>query len=613
VVGRLYQQFALTIAFSVLISAFNALTLTPALCALILKPRTEKKPGLLKKFFDAFNVMFEKFTNGYVKLSEIFVHRWIKSLLFLLILTLGLVFLLLRIPKGFIPIEDQGYFFINAQLPDAASLQRSDELLKKVEDILARTPGVQGRTTVGGFSMLTHTSASYYGFMFVNLTHWDERKDPSMHANEIINRINIEFQKLPEAVVFAFPPPGIPGLGTTGGLDFMLQDRSGGDVDYLQKNLDRFMAEIRKRPEIASVSTMFRSDVPQVYADVDRDKVTKMGADIRDVYAALQTYLGGYYINDFNKYGRQWKVFMEAEPESRTSVDKIGQFYVRNQTGDMIPLSTMVNMKTHHGPEYTMRYNLFRSAEILANPAPGYSTGQAIEAMEQTATQTMPFGMGFDWTGMTLQEKRSAGTSTPIFILAVVFVFLILAALYESWSLPFSVLLGTPIAVFGAIVGLMGRFSPFDIFAQIGVVMLVGLAAKNSLLRVQFSKAALDEGMLPLQAALAGGERRLRPIIMTALAFILGCVPLWTATGAGAMQRRSLGTTVISGMATSTVVEIFLVPVLFFVVETISHKLKGHPNVSNLLPAEKLGIQKTLEQLEAGKEGKDGFQGGADK
>lgn len=600
VVGRLYQQFALTIAFSVLISAFNAITLTPALCALLLKPRQAHHKGPLYFLFDKFNRGFEKITHGYVKLSEMFVHHYVRSFGLLFVITASLFVMYERIPKGFIPIEDAGYFYVNMQLPDASSLKRTDIVLRKIEQIMAKTPGVDGTTTVGGFSIVTHMSAPYYGFQFIKLTDWDQRQKPGMNANEIIERLNEEFMKIPEAVVFAFPPPAIPGLGTTGGLDFMLQDRSGGTVDYLQQNLEKFMAEAKKHKEIASLQTMFRATVPQVFADVDRDKVTKLGVEIGDVYLTLQTFLGGYYINDFNKFGRQWKVFIQADEQSRTSTDKIGLFFVRNNQGTMIPLSTFVQMKSLHGPEFTTRYNLFRSAEILANPAEGYSTGQAIEALESTAASSMPMGMGYDWTGMTLQEKRSAGTAGPIIALAIAFVFLILAAQFESWSLPFSVLMGTPVAVCGAVVGLMGRDTPLDVFGQVGIIMLVGLAAKNSILRVTFSKQGLDEGMKPLEAALAGGERRLRPIVMTALAFILGCVPLWSADGAGAAQRRSLGTTVISGMAASTVVEIFLVPVFFYVVETISHRIKRKAVAAGIPQFPKIGIEEALERITVG-------------
>ncbi|MFH1223999.1 MAG: efflux RND transporter permease subunit, partial [Pseudomonadota bacterium] len=568
IVGRMYQQFAMTIALSVIISAFNALTLSPALCALMLKPRGEPSKGLLTKIFEKFNIGFDKAKNGYVGMSGMLLKKTFRSV-GLLLLTVGLVFILNKnVPSGFIPIEDMGYFYINVTLPDAASLQRTDAVMKNIDEMLSETPGVENVITVIGYNMLTGITSSYSGFYFVKLKLWDNRKDPKLHANAIIDQLNRKFMDMKEAVAFCFPPPPVPGLGTVGGIDFMLQDKSGGTPDFLAQNLDKFMAEARKRPEFSSISTFYKSHIPQIYTDIDRDKVFKLGIDIKSLYQVMQTFMGGAYVNDFNQFGRQWKVFVQAEPLARNKIDDIGGFFVRNKTGDMIPLSTLVNTKEVTGPEFLFRFNLFRSAEIFANPAPGYSTGQAIAALEDVAAKTLPKEMGYDWGGTTYQEKKAGGSVMFTFGLSLLFVFLILAAQYESWSLPFSVLLGTPIAVFGALLGLFIRSMPNDIFSQIGLVMLIGLAAKNAILIVAHAKDAVDkDGFSTKDAALSGVERRLRPILMTAFAFILGCLPLWFADGSGAMARRSLGTTVIMGMLIATVLEILIVPSLFYLIE----------------------------------------------
>ena len=575
IVGRMYQQFAMTIALSVIISAFNALTLSPALCAMILKPREKEAKGFLQKIFDKFNIYFDRTKSGYVKTSDFIMRKTARSV-GMLLLTVGLVLLLGKlIPSGFIPLEDMGYFYMNVTLPDAASLQRTDEVMKKIDQILVATPGVENIISVGGYSMLTGTSSTYSGFYFVKLKDWDERKDKKLEANMLLATLNKRLSTIEEAIVFAFPPPPVPGLGTAGGIDFLLQDRSGGTPDFLAQNLTKFMAEVQKRPEFSSVNTLYKSHVPQIYIDIDRDKVFKLGIDIKSLYQVMQTFMGGSYVNDFNQFGRQWKVFVQAEPESRSKIDNIGSFFVRNKNGDMVPLSTLVTTTEVTGPEFLFRFNLFRSAEIFANPAPGYSTGQAIAALEEVAQKVLPKEMGYDWGGVTFQEKKASGGVIFIFALSLMFVFLILAAQYESWSLPFSVLLGTPIAVFGALLGLYLRGMANDIFSQIGLVMLIGLAAKNAILIVAHAKDAVDkDGVSVKDAALSGVDRRLRPILMTAFAFILGCLPLWFANGSGALSRRSLGTTVIMGMLIATLIEILVVPALFYLIQNFANRNK---------------------------------------
>ncbi len=572
--GLLNQQFAITIAISVLISAFNALTLSPALSALLLRPR-KKSRGPLGKFFDLFNRGFTKMTGGYVNWSSVLIRRWVFSMLLLVGIAVVAVMMGKSLPTSFIPEEDQGYAFIQVQLPDAAALQRTDAVLHRVDDILAHTKGVHSYDAIAGFSLLSGTSSTYSGFYFIALDPWDERHSPELSANAIMQTLNGKMRKaIPEAIGFAFGPPAIPGLGTAGGFTFMLQDRSGGTVQQLADMLDKLNAAVRKRPEIASLVSTFRPAVPQLYVEVDQDRVLKQGLQFGEVYQTLQAFLGGAYVNQFNRFGRQWKVYLQAEPEYRTSADKINNFYVRNSKGDMTPLASLVTIKRVSGPEYTNRFNLFRSIQINGSPAPGYSSGQAMAAMEQVANETLPAGFGYAWSDMSFQEKKAEGGQAMVFGMSFVFVFLILAALYESWSLPFSVLLSVPVAVLGAFGGLILRKFDNNVFAQIGLVMLIGLTAKNAILIVEFAVLEHSKGRALVDAALEGARLRLRPILMTSFAFILGCVPLWTAKGAGAIGRRVLGSSVITGMAAATVLGVFLVPVLFVVVERIVEKEK---------------------------------------
>ncbi len=565
--GRLNRQFAVTIAVSVLISAFNALSLSPALSAMLLRPRREAR-GPLGRFFGAFNRGFERVTNRFIGTSGLLIRKAIVTLAILAGFALFAGLLGKKLPSSFVPDEDQGYIFLNVQLPDAASLQRTDLVCRKVEKILGETKGIHSYSTIGGFSLLAYVSATYNGFFFVSLDPWDARRGPGMDAKALIAKINKRFHaEIPEATVFAFLPPPIPGLGTAGGFSFWLQDRSGGTVAMLDENLQKFLAAAKKRPELQNVTSPFRAAVPQVYVDVDRDKALKQGVPIGDVYQALQTYLGGTFVNQFNRFGRQWRVFMQADAVDRITPDDIGRFYVRNNDGNMVPLSALTTVRTTSGPEYTQRFNLFRAAQINGSAAPGYSSGQAMDALEQVAAQTLPREMGYDWSDLSYQEKKASGTTGRVFALSIVFVFLILAALYESWSLPFSVLLSVPVAVFGAFLGLLLRKFNFDVFGQIGLIVLIGLAAKNAILIVEFAKAEFEKSGDLVASALHGARTRLRPILMTSFAFILGCVPLWIATGAGAASRQILGTVVVAGMLAATVLGVFLIPALYVIVE----------------------------------------------
>ena len=577
ITGRLYQQFALTIAISVIISAFNALSLSPALCALLLRPKGEQKGGLTR-FYGWFNRMFGSVQKGYVNVSRRLIQWSVLSFLGLAAFAAGAFLLGTRLPTSFLPEEDQGYIYVGLQLPNAASLQRTSEVAAKVEEIMKNTPGVKTYTSVIGFSLLSTVYNTYSGFFFVNFKPWSVRTKAEESYAAIKAHLTRELAKIPEARAFAFAPPSIPGVGTAGGFTFVLEDRAGRDIAFLASNVGKFMEAARARKELSGLSTTFLPSIPQVYVQVDRDKVLKQGVALADVYRTLQCYMGGIFVNYFNRFGRQWQVYVEAEGEYRDSIDKLGSYYVRNKDGAMVPLTALTKVENRLGPEFTMRYNLYRSAQINGSAAPGYSSNQANAALEDVFRKTMPREMGFDYIGMSFQEKKAQEGVPPaaIFGLSLVFVFLILAALYESWSLPFSVLLGVPVAVFGAYLTLFARQMENNVFAQIGLIMLIGLSAKNAILIVEFARTRYESGVPLLEAALEGAKIRLRPILMTSFAFILGCVPLWLASGSGAVARRVMGTTVIGGMLAASVLAIFLIPVTFYVIEMWATKGQPH-------------------------------------
>ena len=575
ITGRLYQQFAVTIAISVLISAFNALTLSPALCALLLKPGKETR-GPLGAFFKSFNRLFGRASRGYISLCGSLIRKSVLSLGVLAAVALLAVLLGNRIPRGFLPEEDQGYIFINAALPNAASLQRTQEVCTKIEEIVKKTPGIEHFQTVPGISLLSTSQNTYSAFFFVTLKEWRERKRPEEHYEAIMAHLNREMQKLPETIAFAFPPPAVQGIGLAGGATLVLEDRAGKSIGFLAENLNKFVEAARKRPEIERVTTTFVPDVPQLWVDVDRDKVLKQRVDVGQVYQTLQAFMGGYFINYFNRFGRQWQVYVQAEGKYRTKAQDISQFYVLNDRDEPVPLSAVTTIQSRPGPEFTMRYNLYRAAQINVAGKPGFSSGQVMEALEDVFHRTMPPEMGLDYIGMSFQEKKAQEgvPASAIFGLSLLCVFLILAAQYESWSLPFSVLLCTPVAVFGAFAAIALRGQVNNIFAQIGLIVLIGLGAKNAILIVEFAKKRYERGNALDAAALEGARLRLRPILMTSFAFLLGVLPLAFSSGAGSNARQVMGTAVMGGTIAASVIAIFLIPVTFYVVGRVTARSK---------------------------------------
>jgi HAE1 family hydrophobic/amphiphilic exporter-1 len=576
ITGRFYQQFAITIAVSVAFSAFSALSLSPALCAMLLKPTKpiEEQTGWLAKFFAGFNRIFEKVTGGYLKSATYFAKKSMRIVVLLAVVLAAVALLGKKIPLGFIPEEDQGYVLLNIQLPPASSIQRTEEISKKVDAILATEESILSYTTINGFSMLTNSNQPNNAFVFISLKPWEER---SITAKELVNKLNAKLStQITNATAFAFGPPAIQGLGASEGFSLMLQDRGGNTPQYLAQQTQAFIAAAQKRPEIKKIYTTFNVASPQIKLEIDNDKAMKLGVPVSKVTEALGAFLGGSYVNDFNRFGRQYKVFLQGEAVDRVNPENLNLIYIKNNNGDMLPISTLVTATKVTGPDFTNRLNLFRSAEIGGSPNQGYSSAQALDALAEVAAATLPADMSYDYINLSYQEKHSPGGSS-VFLMALVFVFLILAAQYESWKLPFSVLLGAPLAVFGAFLGLfLARFTSDayvnNVFAQIGLVLLIGLVAKNAILIVEFAKEEHERGTPLYDAAMISAKLRFRPILMTAFAFILGVVPLLTATGAGSQARIVMGMAVFSGMLIATILGVLIVPGLYVMIESIGKK-----------------------------------------
>jgi len=570
VTGQLYSQFALTIAVAVVFSVINALTLSPALSAMLLKP---PKPGRgpIAAFFKQFNKFFDWLSNSYGNIVGGLARKATRSMILLVIVVGGIWLVGKGVPGGFIPDEDKGYLFVAVELPEGASLQRSDAILKQVEDIVCSTHGVRSAVAIAGMNILNSLNVPNCALMFIGLEDWDDRKKPELHSSVLAREWTKKFAAIPGARAFAFGPPPLPGYGNVSGFSMQLQDRSGGSIEQLAGYVKQLTDAASKRPEISRVSTTFNPANPQVKVELDREKARTLGVPVDSVFATLQTYLSGLYVNDFVRFGRVYKVFLQAEPEFTDKPSDIGQFYVRNNTGEMVPLSTLVSIGKMSGPNLVTRFNLYNAAEIIGSAAPGYSSAQAIKAIEEVM-KTMPSEVGFEWSGLTLQEKKSEGQAPIIFGMAIFFVFLLLAAQYESWSLPFAVLLATPTVVLGTLIGMWMRSYDLNVYAQIGLVMLIGLSAKNAILIVEFAKMKRDEGVPILDAAVQGSKLRLRPILMTSFAFILGCVPLMLATGSGAAARSTMGTGVVYGMTIATAIGLFIIPVCYVFVQALSER-----------------------------------------
>jgi hydrophobic/amphiphilic exporter-1 (mainly G- bacteria), HAE1 family len=570
--GQMYQQFALTIAISVLLSAFSALSLAPALSAMLLTPPKPAR-GPLGVFFRGFNRVFEVSTNGYLGVARLLIRRGIITVLLVGVVIVGAGLLGRALPAGFIPDEDQGLLGVNVQLPPGASLERTSVVLQRVEEILAKTEGLESFQTIGGYGLVTNTYQPNFGTILARLKPWDERPGEEMHVKALMARLQAQFGGIAEAIVFPFNIPTISGFGASAGFNFLIQDRSGTlNVEQLGEHTRAFLAAARQRPELASLFTAFDPNYPQVKVELDREKARTLGVPVNEVFQAMSTAMGGAYVNDFNRFGRLYRVYVQADAEYRRKPRDIGDVYVRSKTtGTMIPLSTLVTITPVPGTEMTTRFNQLRSAEIQGTPARGFSSGQALAALEEVFSKTMPKELGIAYSQLSYQEKV-APPAAPTFIMAIVFVFLLLAAMYESWRLPWAVLLGSPLVALGAFFGVWLAGYDNNVYVQIGNIMLIGLAAKNAILIVEFAKAKHEEGKSVEEAAIEAARLRFRPILMTAFAFIIGVVPLMLASGAGAGAQNVMGTAVFAGMLIATALGVFIIPGNFSFVESLGRR-----------------------------------------
>jgi HAE1 family hydrophobic/amphiphilic exporter-1 len=575
IVGRLYQQFAITIAVSVIISAFVALSLTPALCSIMLRPSKEEsaKKNLLDQFFAWFNKRFNRITLSYSKGVASWIRKTPYVIVMLIVLFAGLFLLFKNKPTSFIPTEDEGRMYVTYEMPEATSTSRSIAMLNELIGRIRTIPEVRVVGGLAGLNIISFSNKTNVGTLFVLLKPWDEREGKEHHVQAVVKKINQITASIKEARILAITPPAIPGLGTSSGFTFELQQTTSTDnIKQFEAVAQKFLAAVNKRPEIAMAYTFFNARTPSYKVDVDREKAKQLNVNINNVYSTLSTLLGSSYVNDINLYGRNFRVVAQADSNYRSSLSKLNQYYVKNNAGSMVPLSSLITTTLVESPALISHYNIYRSIEINGSSKEGYSSGDAIEALKEVAAQSLPAGYGYEFSGMSREEIKAGGSSVYIFSLSLVFVFLFLAALYESWSIPFSVLFAVPIGAFGSILTL--TFIPSltnNIYAQIGLITLIGLAAKNAILIVEYAKERVDHGVDLIQATITAVRLRLRPIVMTSLAFILGVLPLALASGAAAESRRTIGWTVFGGMIAATTLAIFVVPVLFVFITKLSY------------------------------------------
>jgi len=577
IVGQMYRQFAITLSVSVILSVIVALTLTPALCGMMLRPRKQMK-GPLGAFIRGFNKVFDKTTNGYLSVVKVLLRRLVLASVLLLAVFGAAGFFGKALPTGFVPDEDMGYYFAVFQLPEGASMERTDALCKRAEADLAKIPGVGEILTLGGLNLMTNAYTSNYASLIIMLKPWEERGSEQEKLAAILANTRRTFGKYPEAISIVFNPPALPGMGNATGFQYELLDRAGNKPADLAATAMQFIQNARQNePRVTNLYTGYSTNVPQLNFALDRDKVRTLDIPINAVFQGLQIFLGGLQVNDFNLFGRTYKVMIQAEPEFRATPENIGNIYVRSNDGAMVPMSTLGTISMVTGPDVLQRYNMYRTAEISGIPAPGYSSGDAIAAIEALAEKALPQGYGGDWTGVAFQEKQAGSAQAVILVMALVFVFLVLAAQYESWAVPFSILLGLPIGIFGAFLFVWSRGLVNDVFVQVGIIALMGLAAKNAILIVEFAKEKHEKDGLGLfEAAAEGARLRFRPILMTAFAFILGVVPLYIAHGAGSAARQSIGTSVLGGMLIATAVGVFFIPMLYVVIQGLVYRLGGN-------------------------------------
>jgi len=586
VTGQLYKQFAVTVAVSTMFSALVALTLTPALCMMLMQPH-EESHGPLARFFKAFNAGFDRLNARYGRSAAVLARRTLMVLLTLGALIFVTAGLFRTVPSGFVPDEDKGAVFMQIVLPDAASQERTEAVLRQVEQRAKSIPGVESMVSIAGFDLISGTAASNGAMVIVKLKPWDERQAKEEQASAIVGRLYFAMQDIPEAIVMPFNPPALPGFGAVSGFSFMLQARSNQPPAELAAVAQEFIARAQQRPEIGRITTTFSASTPNYQLQVDREKAKKLGVPINDVLTTLQTFLGGYQVNDFTRFGRNYKVTMQAESDFRQEVSDISRLFVRNRDGGMVPLDTLTSWKPGTGARFLQRYNLYRTAAFSGSPAPGASSGDAIKALEEVAAEVLPDGYGFEWSGQSKQEIEAGNSSTVVLALSIVVVFLFLAALYESWAVPFAVLLATPFGFLGALVALKLGGIDFNVYGQIGLVTLVGLSAKNAILIVEFAKLNRENGMPIYEAALEAARLRLRPILMTSFAFILGVVPLMLASGAGAASKQSVGTAVFGGMIAATVLTTLAVPAFYVLIQGLAERFGGGPSPHKNEPAAK--------------------------